>query len=615
MKKIIAIIVLVIVIGAIYLNSRLLSSGDDYRPDKSAISALQNKSIEKVADQIRFGDAFRKSDQGNIVIHLHGSPYEMGYQQGLLLKEEIINGTVFKFADPIANSRSYESKNALIKWAMLKFLEFKVYAPIEESTPIEYLQEIAGIADGAGIPYEVAFRGSFLSDMTMNMLPGMIKEKLAELGLKLECSDFVVTGKVSKDGSLLVGRNTDYGGQGLWGKNQVIVYYHPSSGNRYVKVSTAGLLKCNSAMNEKGITVGGHFMGFEGAKPAGYSFTILENEIMRKASTLDEALSIIKSAPRSGSFSLMLSDGNSEEAAVVEAAGDHIGIRKMKNDSIVLTNYATTDEMKKYDLMARYNLVMRDMRGRYLRLEQLIEENSGKITPEMAATFLGDHIDINTGEERTTGITVCAANNVTSAVFQPSTGKFWVATGKEPACGNTYFPYSLSGEAENMTQLAGYQWQNPDKQKALEFYMQAFIAYLQSSENDQKVMTLLKKAIALDSNESIYHLLLGRLFLLQGDYSEALSYFDQATSFSNSNNETAVLHLFKGFTLDLMKSRNEAVVNYSKITDLVDEYGYDYMKGINRMVAGFATKFQSESFSEDLLSSIPFSFGTEGGIE
>ncbi len=608
-------IVLIIVIGGYYLNSRLLSSGRSYRPGSSTLAKLRDGRVREVNGRYYLGKASKEVRSGTTVLYLYGTPYELGYQQGALMKDEIARGTVPVFADPVSHSRSYADKPGIVKWFMLKFLEFKVYGPIERSTPDDYLQEISGIADGAGISYRDAFRASFLSDVTMNMLPGVITKRAASLGLDMECSDFAVSGSASKNGTLIVGRNTDYGGQGRWMKYQTVCYYHPDEGLDYVKVSTAGLLKCNSAMNEKGITVGGHFMGLEGARPGGLSFTVLENEIMRRAGTLDEALGIVKSSRRSGSFALMISDGKDGRAAVVEAAGDSIGIRGMENGSIVLTNFATTGEMKEHDLMARYNLVMRDLRGRYRRLEELIKANRGKIDPGVAARFLGDHVDVITGTERGTGITVCASNNVTSAVFLPARGMFWVAAGSEPACGNSFIPFTFAGDAVNGNTLRGYRWENSKRKEALARYMGAFSLYVNHRDRDEEVIEKLRDAIALDPSEPIYRLMLGRMLIFKMDYTGALKELERGLPLPQSNNEKAVFLLFRGFLLDIMNKRDEAVTMYRTIADMRGRHGSEHFTGINDMVAGFANRHISEPVTEKEVHKLPFSFNNECGIE
>ena len=477
MKKvllgILALLVVLLLAGGGYVSLNSVSSGISYKPDQAVVVKLEKERLVFDGDIQRFGSAKKQVVGENTVLYITGSPYEMGFQQGVLLKQEIRNGVVPVFADPLSVSQAYFQKPDWLRKIMMKYLELSVYGPLERHTPRQYLEELRGIADGAGVDFSTIFIANFLSDLNMSMIPGVIKGEVAKLEEMLSCSSFVASGAATTDGRLIFGRNTDYSGQGRWSENQVIVYYDPEEGNRYVKVSTAGLIKCNSAMNEHGIVVGGHFMGFSGAEPRGASFTVLENEIMRHADSLEEATKLVKTTKLSGAFGLTLADGKKRRAIALEASPQRLGIRNMINHTLVMTNYALTKEMVDVDLAARYSLAMRNVAGRYIRFQQLIGENFGRIDAEKTAAFMGDHIDPFLLQERGTGNTICNQTNVTSVVFQPETGKFWVASGDEPVCGNPYEEYDFaSGFREDAITpansiLSGYNWQTESRQKGL----------------------------------------------------------------------------------------------------------------------------------------------------
>ena len=230
---------------------------------------LKTMHVHKKGGVYIFGDARMERKAGNIILRLKGTPYVMGYEHGRLLKHDILKGVVPVFSDPVSHNPLYRDKPWWIRKLFLKYLDFKIYASIERNTPREYLEELRGIADGCGLDYKTVFRANFKSDLTMAMMPVIIKKKLTELGLSDGCSSLVVSGPATSNGDLVFGRNTDYSGQGRWAKHQTIVLYEPKDEHSYVKISSAGLIKCNSAMNEEGIVIGGHFMAFDGAKTDG----------------------------------------------------------------------------------------------------------------------------------------------------------------------------------------------------------------------------------------------------------------------------------------------------------------------------------------------------------
>jgi isopenicillin-N N-acyltransferase like protein len=625
MKKILITIGIVILIaivgGAVFVSTRTVSDGSDYLPTSDVIEGLSGLSVLEEGGVKRFGSAWVEKRGADYLLHLSGTPYEMGYQHGVLMAAEIKNGTVPVFADPVSHNASFAGKPAWVRDLLLTYLEVSVYGPIERNTPRDYLEEIKGIADGAGLGFKEVFIANFLSDLTMAMTPGVITKKTKELGFTPECSAFVAVGDAATGGGIIVGRNTDYSGQGRWSPYQTIFFYKPEGALSYVNIGTAGLIKANSAMNEAGMVVSGHFMAFEGADPAGASFTVLENEIMRKARTLDEAIGLLKDARRGGSFGLIIADGGGEDAAVVESTPERLGIRKMENGAVVLTNFATTEELKPVDLLLRYNVLLRNVMGRYERLDQLIERYRDTITAARAAAFMSDHIDVITGTERGTGITVCSDNNVTSAVFEPGALLFWVAGGGEPACINDYVGYDfqseLTGVPGNVTPavLAGYEWEDNARKAAFENYMKAFDAYEADFSDMATPLRYLEQAIAADPAEPIYPRMAALLDIHLGEYQAAIELLIGSLTLVQSPNEIAMAHLFLGWTYDLSGDRDQALLHYREVITLSGSDETDPLADINGLVVLMAHRGIDRPFTKGEVRDIPIGFNLETGLE
>jgi len=629
MKKAITVLAIAVillgVVGYVAVQMLTVSDGSAYRPGEDVIAELESTELIEDDGVRTFGEADLRTERGNYVLHLSGTPYEMGYQHGILMADEIKDGVFPVFSDPIGHNPSFAGKPALLVKLITLYLEISVYRPIEKVTPPEYLSEIAGIADGAGLDYRDVFVANFLSDLSMAMVPGVITEKAVDLGLAAEsvaeCSSFVASGDATLDGSLLFGRNTDYSGQGRWAKYQTIFFYEPEGWLRYVKISTAGLIKCNSAMNEAGIVVGGHFMAYDGSRPDGVSFTVFENEIMRKAETIDEALAILEETPRGGCFALMIADGKDGRGVAAESSPEVLGVRQMTDGTIALTNYATTEELKPLDLMIRYNLVMRNLAGRHYRLKELLEKHHGSITPELAASFMSDHGDVIMDRERGTGITVCSDNNLTSVIFSPTDGRFWVATGEEPACTNPYlgfdFEAGFSGEFPSVDPevLPGYEWEEDHHRLALEAYMKAYLAYADDPTNKETALSYLAEAITIDPTEPIYYRMAGRLLIHQGQYREALGVLSRSLEFLQSPNERAQTYLLLGQAYDMAGNRENAIAMYEEVVTLADGGGDDYFSSINFFVLALARMGLEAPFMPEDLDTVPIAFSLESGFE
>jgi len=192
-----------------FIKTSCISSGRAYAPERSVSESLGAEKIRGEGGRTWFGRAWKERRNGNLVVSMSGDPYEMGFQHGTLLRDEIARGVVPVFADPVTNTRDYRARPAFLRKLMLAYLDFSIFGPLEKNTPAEYLRELKGIADGSGIDYRDLVRATYKSELTMIMVPKVIKGKVKSLGIAAECSDFAAAGPATTDGTLIVGRNTD----------------------------------------------------------------------------------------------------------------------------------------------------------------------------------------------------------------------------------------------------------------------------------------------------------------------------------------------------------------------------------------------------------------------
>jgi hypothetical protein len=598
---------IVVVIGFTACREEGLTDGSGYLPTAEVLERVRATPLEPTGDGgLRFGTATMQPREGNMkVVRLTGpTPYELGFQHGILLKDCINRPTFQFFADPLYHGQPPADLTPEELARQMEEADKKVFGPMERNMPHEYLEELKGIADGSGLDFKTVFRASFLSDYDMVTM-------FNAAGLSGgECSGVMVSGDATSSGKLIVGRNTDYEGQKQWVENQVILIYDYPGAYRYASVSTAGLLKCNSAMNETGIVVSGHWMPFLGANPNGYSFTIFENEIMRKTDNLAAVSTLLKSKPRCGSFGLVVGDGKTGQALAFEATKQRLGIRGMEDDSVVMTNYALTPEQISNDIAAKLNIQMRDVGGRYARLLSLVKSHYGLIEPGLMAEFISNHIDMipEVQRERGAGNTVGSSSNVTSVVFQPADGFFWVASGGAPACGNEYVGYDFWAELNGGTPavspaaLPGYAWQDNRHRDGFVAYMEAELVYQVDRTDIDAILAHLAAARSADPEEPRYYQIAGRFHLRRGFDPETANTADVEAGIylleqsldddivgSQANNERAAAMLYLGMAADLRGERRAAIGRYSQVLGLFLSVGStDYLSGLNKLLVGTA---------------------------
>lgn len=599
------------------------TTGNKYRPASDVRESLKSEQLHEVDGKRYFGQAWMEKRGELYILHLKGSPYERGYQHGVLLREEIKLGVVKEYADIISQGRGgFSFKN----WLLGKYLDYKVYKPLEKAQPKDLLAELKGIADGSGMPYETIFKANHDTAVSMTLMPVFIHSRIKELqkmGIDVgACSTFVATREAALNGKTVVGRNTDYHGLGGWPRYQTVMFVEPDKGFKHVRMGTAGILMWTPGMNEKGIVFCQHFMIYDDCQPHGWNIAAFTDEILRKANSVESALDLIRNNPRGASCGFVITDGKTKEAVAVEVSTSSAAVRHLENGALAMTNMAVSQEKKPIDFVDQYNL-NEGCPARYFRLMQLIREHQGGVDPELAAAFMGDHIRYPVGVERTTHGVVGVCYNVNSMVFSPEDLKLWVAAGPAPMCNNRYFGFDFQAEMNGAPSkiepafLNGYKFQSLNKRMGMYKYNQAFILYEHDPEKEGEILSLIREAARIDPTEPIYLRMIAKFLLYQKKYDEAIEQLQIALPLKQSLNETAQNYLLLGILSDLKNDRQQALAYYQKIDALVGQEGDDPWFRINRVLLAYKQKYQKRPFCKKDIgdNSVLLGFAQDSGIE
>jgi len=581
----------------------LISTGNKWQ-SVTECNYWQQQQVEHLSDgSLLLAQGRLTMDKGNPVLDLVGTAYAMGFQHGCLLHDDIRRGVLSEYAQPLQEIPAFSK---LPRWLQLLaqwYLDMRVYAPLERHAPQELLSELKGLADGAKLPYRDVFRANFLSDMKMVMLPSEVKRQKGLMNQLAECTSVVVSGSECKNGHLLVGRNTDYVGGDRWCLQQVILRYQPSKGYSYVSITSAGMLKCNSAMNQHGLVLGGHFMGFSGANSAGISFTFLEHLIMRSCRTVAEANELMQEQRVAGSFAFALASPD-EPSLLIEAGAHGIATHGMTDDQMVVTNCAQTDKYRSLDLMSINGIMSANIQGRLKRAQTWLGEQSGKTTPADLAQLMGDRSDAFCGNERSCAATLGFKDNVTSVVFEPATLRYWVATGAAPICDNKYQSYHFHSKTHEPP-LQPYQWQVPSRLTALRRWLHM---QQSSKKNDRSYCEIeLQACVALDPGGPRYRFELAQLHLENYRAAQALLALNPMQDDALSPSELSRLWLLRGLAHQQLSNSAEAndcfdiaLVSVSQPVVEADKWPVES----NRLLTGLVKKAQAGKHNGKLLSSL-----------
>ena len=329
---------------------------------------------------------------GTKVLVLKGTPEEMGRQHGTLMKKEI-RDLVARVLYGVGVGGSFPKGNWF--FGEIESAQKRLTPFMDE----RYLREMDALASAAGVEREEARLANFFPEL-------------------FHCSGFALYGNATVGGRMFHGRVLDYmKGVGLE-QNAVVMVFQPDKGNAWANVSYAGFVGSVTAMNEKHVAIGemgGRGEGLWDGKPMAQ----LIREVMEKASTLDEAIAIMRRGPRTCEYYYVISDSKTRRAVGIAATPTKFEVIEANTAHPQLPHPVK-------------DAVLMSAGDRYEELARRVKSGFGKF-------------DAGTARDLMTR-PVCMNSNIHSVLFAPDTLDFWVANAdsQNPAAHCRYTKYNLA---------------------------------------------------------------------------------------------------------------------------------------------------------------------------
>lgn len=241
---------------------------------------------------------------GTLVLHLRGTPYEMGYQRGYFGREKV-QMTIDIFDNLL---QAAQDEMGLPRFAVNLVLDvtYQLCAPY---IPERYKREMEGLADGSNADLRMIRRGQILSVLT-------------ERG----CSSFAIWGRATEDGSLFHGHNFDWVTSAGLEDTNVLLLYEPEGMHAFATPAYIGLLGVLSGMNMEGISVGMIGAITEDKSLRGLPLELTLRRVLEECATLDEATELMKSVRRTVGFNYVVADGDAKDARAYETTHGHVAV-------------------------------------------------------------------------------------------------------------------------------------------------------------------------------------------------------------------------------------------------------------------------------------------------
>lgn len=344
----------------------------------------------------RCGSGWLEMIDGYPVLHLKGTPYEMGYQHGALMKESVQKN--------MHTLLEVKGGQTLVEFGPIKIKPKQALQSIVEIqkpfVPQRYFEELEGLAKGSELPLDDARVANFIPEM-------------------FHCSGFALMNSATKDGSLLHGRVLDYAVD--WGlqEHAVVIVAEPEGRIPFVNVSYAGFVGSVTGMNNEHVSIGemgggglGHWQGVPMA--------LLIREALETGKDLDSAVAVFRNNPRTCQYFYVVADAKTNRAVGMEASWNEFTLVKPGEAHPLLPKPVT-------------DCVLLSAGDRYQKLVERTQAGHGKFSAEDALKLM----------ERP----VAMKSNLHNVLFEPKTTKFWVANAsmdKRPAAEQPYRQFQLS---------------------------------------------------------------------------------------------------------------------------------------------------------------------------
>jgi tetratricopeptide (TPR) repeat protein len=517
---------------------------------------------------LRCDNATLERRKGVYLLHLKGSYEEMGYQHGALALRTTGNAALNYF-DTMIESVIAHAVPPLAGFigALLK----NVFHTLNKSRMgAELGDHIRGYASAIGRPPSDLEKIAMVPDI----LHYLIGVAFPPLAMGPSCSGFMARASATQDGKLLIGRNFDFFGQGVWDAANALIVMEPDQGQKLCWVGALGVPAGPQGINEAGIVISLHTKFNRDVRLTGIPLFSLCARIMQHAETLDDALAIIAEQPRMCGLSLFITDTKAHDAAVCGFSANDMEIIRPENDILVRANHYITDAMKKYEV-APHPWVLHST-ARYKRINHLLNEKHGALAPEDIPRILSDRVDPwEGGPERVAGNIVSATNNAQSVAYSPDDDALWLANGTFPVCRSEKFEgfrisalFARDRANYDIPDLPGAPALGADEKIAEYNYQQAWQAHQDNHDDDRALFHLLQAAEALPQ-EPVFPRLAGITHMKHKRFAQAIPLLERNVELTRGTPlMRAEAHVWLARCLDLAGDHAAAVPHYRAAVEL-----------------------------------------------
>lgn len=349
-----------------------------------------------------------------LYLELEGTSYEIGLQHGKALKETINKILDLNMKTLLEQSRS-KGKQAISGEELLALT--KRYLPYAREYSKDLMEEIAGIADGAGLDFEDVFCMNCHLDLRDLTYP-FISQKLM-----LGCTTFGASWSATKAEQPLIGQTYDWGD--IFQDGIVVFKIQRDNKPGVLVFSIAGMVGC-AGMSSAGVSLVINRLVAGDSRPGvPYPFVVrkaLEQE------RIGNALHAIANAKRASGLFYLLGDKHGEIIGLETSATDY-DVFYPENDILTHTNNYVSPRMQEYALSKKF---AGDTIFRLERSKSLMNRKHPQITVTDMQDMMRDHENCPNAicrHSNSQASELARSKTIAALITNPALQTMWIAPG------------------------------------------------------------------------------------------------------------------------------------------------------------------------------------------
>ncbi|MGH9487805.1 MAG: C45 family autoproteolytic acyltransferase/hydrolase [Terriglobales bacterium] len=435
------------------------------------VAACTSAASKPAPPDPRLAGSYIKPPQNNwTVVHLQGTPGDIGFQNGYLLEPRIED-----FLNVVKLEQTHDSQRP---WSWFRTQARQVMWPRIET---QYRQELQGIADGVDargghldvwdITAMNAFEEwSYFVEQWNKLHPRAAVAEVHYPAAGDHCSAFVATGAWTKDGKIVLAHNnwSPYMEGSRW---NIIYDIQPDHGLHFVMDGVPGVIHSadDFGINSAGIIITETtIVDFHGYDFTGIPEFVRARKAMQYATSISQFAQIMEKGNNGGyANNWLVGDTNNNEIADLELGLKNVNLYTSKNGYFVGSNFPVSPKLAKEETTFKLNDPTNGENARHTRWLELMKQYKGKITVADAKKFESDHYDVILKKINPDSRTLCGHGDThppyddEGAVEGKATDaamaaklSFWAASGHP--CGDSFYA------APFLKAHPQYDWQAPE---------------------------------------------------------------------------------------------------------------------------------------------------------